>query len=503
MALKRNFSVGLFGSIWSALLGLAVVPLYIKYLGTEAYGLIGFFATTQALLQLLDLGLSPTINREVARCSATNKMQEARSLLHTLSIVYWGMAFVIGLIILVLAPLIANHWLQARALPTETITQALMLMGLVVACRWPVGLYMGALMGMQRVALSSIINTAFGTLSSLGTVAVLILVSPTIKAFFIWQACVGVCYALVMHVVAWHIVQGKHEKRHFSITDLKRVWRFSAGMSAVTVTGIILMQTDKLLLSKLLTLSDFGRYTLAALVANSLYIFLTPLFNSIYPKMSALIASNDTEKLIELYKNGTRLFLGILFPVAVVTAVFSENLLYLWTGNQELATSSSPVVSMFLIGTALNGVMHFPYALQLAYGETKIPIKINLALISIAVPTIIVLGKTYGAVGGATSWAILNFIYLLLGTWLTHRTLLKGVGVGWLFGDVTLPLCIAISAGFIGYIIKSYSPPIAVQVFACVMLVILAFTITICSSAKLRLFSTSMFQRKLTTFTNS
>lgn len=501
MALKRNFSVSLFGSIWSALLGLAVVPLYIKYLGTEAYGLIGFFATTQALLQLLDLGLSPTINREVARCSATNLMQEARSLLHTLSVVYWGMALVIGLVIVLIAPLIANHWLQARALPIPTITQALMLMGLVVACRWPVGLYMGALMGMQRVALSSIINTAFGTLSSLGTVVVLILVSPTIKAFFFWQACVAVCYAIVMHFVAWRIVEGQHEKHHFSLADLKRVWKFSAGMSAVSVTGIILMQTDKLLLSKLLSLSDFGRYTLAAVVANSLYILLTPLFNSIYPRMSALVASNETEKLIKLYKNGTRLFLGALFPIAIVTAVFSENLLYLWTGNQELAASSSPVVSMFLIGTALNGVMHFPYALQLAYGETKLPIKINLALIAIAVPTIIVLGKTYGAVGGATSWAILNFIYLILGTWLTHRTLLKGVGVGWLFGDVALPLCIAISTGFLGFIIKSYSLPMFVQIFACIMLVTLAFTITILSSAKLRLMSIIMFQTKFKTFT--
>ncbi|PPC95360.1 MAG: polysaccharide biosynthesis protein [Methylotenera sp.] len=503
MALKRNFSVGLFGSIWSALLGLAVIPLYIKYLGAEAYGLIGFFATTQALLQLLDLGLSPTINREVARCSATNKMQEARSLLHTLSIVYWGMAFVIGLIIIVLAPLISNHWLQARALPTTTITQALMLMGLVVACRWPVGLYMGALMGMQRVALSSIINTAFGTLSSLGTVAVLILISPTIKAFFIWQACVGVCYALVMHVIAWHVVQGKHEKRQFSFDDLKRVWKFSAGMSAVTVTGIILIQADKLLLSKLLSLGDFGHYTLAALVANSLYILLTPLFNTIYPKMSALVASNDTEKLVDLYKNGTRLFLGALFPIAIVTAVFSENLLYLWTGNQELAIKSSPIVSLFLIGTALNGVMHFPYALQLAYGETKLPIRINLILIIITVPMTIVLGQTYGAVGGAGSWAILNFIYLLIGTWLTHRTLLKGVSLSWLLGDVILPLCVATFAGLVAFVIKNYSLPIYVQLLACIMLVIIAFIITICISPKLRLLSKGIFERKVSVLSNS
>lgn len=486
MALKRNFSVSLFGSVWSALLGLAVVPLYIKYLGTEAYGLIGFFATTQALLQLLDLGLSPTINREVARCTATNQMQEARSLLHSLSVVYWGMAFVIGLAIALLAPLIANHWLQARALPIPTITQALMLMGLVVACRWPVGLYMGALMGMQRVALSSIINTAFGTLSSLGTIVVLILIAPTIKAFFIWQACIAVCYAIAMHFVAWHVIDGKSEKHRFSLNDIKKVWRFSAGMSAVSITGVILIQTDKVLLSKLLSLGDFGRYMLAVLVANSLYILLTPLFNSIYPKMSNLVAANETEKLIELYKNGTRLFLAALFPTALVLAVFSKPLLLLWTGNQELASSASPIVSIFLIGTTLNGVMHFPYALQLAYGETKLPIKINLILIAIAFPTTIVLGSKYGALGGATSWAILNVVYLIVGTWLTHKVLLKGLGRNWLIGDVFFPLCIAVIAGLIGLSIQSYSFPVYIHMLLAAILVFFAFAITILLSPKLK-----------------
>lgn len=486
MALKRNFSVSLFGSIWSALLGLAVVPLYIKYLGTEAYGLIGFFATTQAILQLLDLGLSPTINREVARCSATNQMQEARSLLHTLSVVYWGMAFVIGLIILLLAPLIANHWLQARALPIPTITQALMLMGLVVACRWPVGLYLGALMGMQRVALSSMINTAFGTLSSLGTVVVLILVSPTIKAFFIWQACVAACHALVMHFVAWDLMEGKGETLQFSLNNLKKIWRFSAGMSVVTITGVILIQTDKLLLSKLLSLSDFGRYMLAVLVSNSLYILLTPLFNSIYPKMSSLVAANETAKLIELYKNGTRLFLAALFPIAVILAVFSQPLLLLWTGNLELASSASPVVSIFLIGTALNGAMHFPYALQLAHGETKLPIKINLILLSIAFPTTIMLGSKYGAVGGAASWAILNFVYLIVGTWLTHKVLLKGLGRNWIIGDVFFPFCVATLAGSVGLLIQTYRIPVYINILLAAILVIFSFIITILLSPELR-----------------
>ncbi|MFA6198778.1 MAG: polysaccharide biosynthesis protein, partial [Patescibacteria group bacterium] len=77
MKLGHNLLAGLANSIWSALVGLAVVPFYLKYLGIEAYGLIGFFVTTQAVLSLLDMGMAPTINREVARCSAAGSLQES------------------------------------------------------------------------------------------------------------------------------------------------------------------------------------------------------------------------------------------------------------------------------------------------------------------------------------------------------------------------------------------------------------------------------------------
>jgi len=52
MSLRRNVLAGLINSTWTVLLGLAVVPMYLKYLGIEAYGLIVFFMTLQALLQL-------------------------------------------------------------------------------------------------------------------------------------------------------------------------------------------------------------------------------------------------------------------------------------------------------------------------------------------------------------------------------------------------------------------------------------------------------------------
>lgn len=451
MSLKINFSVGLVTSVWSALLTLAVVPLYLHYLGTEAYGLIGFFATTQALLQLLDLGISPTANREVARFSTVGNMPAARNFLHTISVVYWGMAGVIALFMLGLAPLLGKYWIQSDQFATDEITHALMLMGLVVACRWPVGLYMGVLMGLQRVARASIIGATVGTLSNLGAVAILAFVSPTIEAFFLWHAGVGIVNALYMRWLAWRLLDEGKERYPFDWNEIKRIWRFSAGLSGIAITGVILIQLDKILLSKFLSLGDFGRYMVAVVVANGLYMLLTPLFNAIYPRMTSLVASEEIEKLTDLYKTGTRLFLSLFFPIAIWAAFFAEDLLFVWTGNQQLAASTSLIASMLILGTALNGAMHFPFALQLAYGSTKLPLTITVALLCIFAPLIVILTMSFGVTGGALAWLLLNVSYLFFGTWVTHRKLLRGQAISWLAHSVGQPLIISLVVMAIGW----------------------------------------------------
>ena len=342
MTLTRNLLAGLINSIWSALIGFAVVPFYLKYLGIEAYGLIGFFVTTQAVLSLLDMGLAPTINREVARCSALGSLKEAGRLLHTLAVVYWGMAVLIALLILILAPWIAEYWLQSKQLSSQTIAHSVMLMGLVVACRWPIGLYQGALIGAQRLTVSSGINMTMTTISSLGAVAVLVFVSPTIEAFFIWQACVGIVYAISMRLAAWHVI-GEAQKISFDLVGLKRVWRFSAGMSGVALSATVLTQLDKVILSKLLGLEEYGQYMLATLMVSGLYVLILPVFNVVYPRLSALVVTGETEKLTDLYRIGTRMLGTVLFPIAMAFAVFAEEILRVWTGNPALSSSVAPV----------------------------------------------------------------------------------------------------------------------------------------------------------------
>src|ERR1700733_6595522 len=206
MRFERNLIAGVVQSIWTAALGLVVVLLYLKYLGTGAYGLIAFYTSAQVLLQLLDMGLVPTMNREVARSSATNDFGTVRVLLHSLSVVYWITSVFIAVGIAVLAPFISHHWLHANSMLQQSVTYVVILMGIVIACRWPIGIYQGAIVGAQRLFVSSVINIVMITVASVGSVLLLAFVSPRIELFFLWQGLVGIAYALVMRMSAWRIL---------------------------------------------------------------------------------------------------------------------------------------------------------------------------------------------------------------------------------------------------------------------------------------------------------
>jgi O-antigen/teichoic acid export membrane protein len=112
--LQLNLLSNFAGQGWAALMSLAFVPLYIKFLGIEAYGLIGFYAMLQAAIQILDLGLTQTMNREMARYSALpEKSSEARHFVRTLEIGYWAIGIFVGAVVLVISPFIASHWIKS------------------------------------------------------------------------------------------------------------------------------------------------------------------------------------------------------------------------------------------------------------------------------------------------------------------------------------------------------------------------------------------------------
>jgi O-antigen/teichoic acid export membrane protein len=448
---RQNVLANYAGRGWAGLMSLVFIPVYISFMGIEAYGLVGFFITLQVVLSLLDMGLSTALNRELARSSAgASDAGEARNLVRTLEIVYFAVAAGIAVTVVFLAPLIAGHWLRSDALPTQTVSSAVQLMGLTLALQWPFALYSGGLMGLQRQVLLNAVTIVMATLRWGGAALVLWRVSPTIEAFFIWQALASALQTIVMGVALWRSLPRAATAARFEKATLLRIWRFAAGMTGISAMAVILTQLDKIILSKLLPLELFGYYTLAALVASSLLLLVTPIFAAAFPNFTQLVAAGDTGSLKTRYHQICQLVSVVVIPAAVVLALFSEEILLIWTRDAVTAGNAHFLVSLLVAGTALNSLMHLPYAIQLAHGWTRFAFIANVIAVALLAPAIIWAATHYGAIGAAIAWVALNGGYVFIGLPIMHRWLLKGELKRWYLADVGLPLFGSLAVALLG-----------------------------------------------------
>jgi len=460
-------------------MALIFIPFYIKFMGIESWGLIGLFATLQAMFGILDMGLSSTLNREMARLSVLpHKEQEMCNLVRTLEVLYWSVAVFVGITVVALSPFIAHHWVKAGQLSPKTIEQALLIMGFVIALQMPVGFYSGGLMGLQKQVLLNAINVGISTLRGAGAVLILWLVSPTIQAFFLWQIIIGITNTFFLVLFLWRRLPLSDNKAVFQKQLLKGIWKFAAGMSGISILAVILTQLDKVILSKMLSLDMFGYYMLASVVAMSLVRFFSPVFYSIYPRFTQLASIDDQDGLKRLYHKSCQFMSVLILPIAIVMALFSYEILLLWTQNRATAEKTHLIASILICGTAINGLMAMPYALQLAFGWTKLSFFKCLIAVILLVPLIIYMTTRYGATGAASVWLVLHMGLFFFEIPIMHSRLLCTEKWRWYWQDVCIPLGACILMTGLGRILISGPMPQFKMVLYLMVVLTLTFGIT-------------------------
>jgi O-antigen/teichoic acid export membrane protein len=446
----KNIIANFAGSGWSALMSLAFIPMYISLMGAEAYGIIGVFVSMQAIFAILDLGLSQTLNREMARLSVNPLNAKIMAdTARTLEVIYWGVALGLILLLVLLSNFLAFHWLNPVQLSRKSLVEALWVMAFVLGLRWPVNLYMGGLNGLQRQVAVNLIITIFVTLQSIGALAVLLFYEPTVRAFFLWQALIALFQALTFYIVFWNSFSNE-KKGVFRKELLKGIWHFAAGMTGISLLGTILTQLDKILLSRLLPLSEFGYYSFAAAVAAVLYKLIYPIFTAYFPRFTVLASKDNQSVLAKTYHQACQFMTITILPLSLTIAFFSKEILSLWSRNPDVVKHSYILVSMLVIGNALHGLYYLPYALQLANNWTQLAFYQNVIAVIILAPAIYFSTLFWGSIGAAGVWILLNIGYLTISVQVMHRQLLKKEKWRWYANDIGKPLIIILLIVYAG-----------------------------------------------------
>lgn len=290
-----------------------------------------------------------------------------------------------------------------------------------------------------------------GTLRSAGAFVVLAFVSPTIQAFFLWQGLIALLQVSLMAFTLKNSLPNILGKAYFQKDLLRKIWRFAAGMTGITVVSLILTQTDKVIISRMLNLEEFGYYAIAITISSmAIGMVVSSINHAVYPQFSQLVALGDETALREFYHRSCQIMSVFVFPIMIILAFFSYDILLIWLGKQEVATNTYMLLSLVAVGNGLNSLLWLPYSLQLAHGWTKLAFYSNVFAIILLVPLMISGVYKYGAVGGAFIWVLLNFSYVFIHIQIMHRRILIGEQWKWYFEDLALPFIVAVSVAGIG-----------------------------------------------------
>jgi O-antigen/teichoic acid export membrane protein len=211
-------------------------------------------------------------------------------------------------------------------------------------------------------------------------------------------------------------------------------------VESITALSILLTQLDKIILSRTLSLEQFGYYMLAWNVASLLLRPAGPVLSAWLPRLTQLATLGSTDELARLYHKGAQLVNVLVVPAAIIVAIFSHQILYIYTGNKSLADSAAVALTLLSIGSACNALMHMPYALTLAYGWTKFAIYQNILASLVIVPLTYWASTQYGLDGGGLGWMVVNVLYIALSLKFIHRQYLKTELKQWYIGNFTLYL---------------------------------------------------------------
>jgi O-antigen/teichoic acid export membrane protein len=424
---------------------------YFRLLGSESYGLIGFYASLAALSSLFDLGLNQTTMREVARRGADGERAgELRTVVFTLQFLLGGIGLSLGLLVALGARWIAASWFSVTQLAANEVTASVALMGGALALLFPANFFYGTLIGLQRQVLSNtLIVTATGCRGAL-SVAALFAFGPGPVIFFSAQIIASAIEAGVLGFVVWRWLPPSPQRPRFDAALLRTTWKFTSGTWLAVTFAQIAMLGDKIILSTLLPLHLFGLYSLAVTVTSIVQRLAAPFTNSYFPYFVRLKEQDRPDVLLGAYRQACEFASAIFLAAGLVLIAYAAPIAQLLSTDAADAARLGWLLALLAAANTVNVEMALPFSLQFAHGITAIALRINFALCALYPAALVLLVPRYGMNAAAGLWLAANALMFPVLIVMTHRLILPAQAWPWLVRTVLMPgggAAVALAAG--------------------------------------------------------
>ncbi|MDJ0387776.1 hypothetical protein QMO56_06595 [Roseomonas sp. E05] len=416
--------------------------------GAEQYGLIGFFTVLLIAAAIFDNGLGQTVTRAVAR-NQVEAPATTGTLVFNFALIYLGLATLLILAVWALAPLLATHWLKPQHISTAEVRECLVLMGFAIGIQRLRGIFQATLEGLERQVLSNLLLSATGLLRLALGLGALAFVAPTAEAFFWGQILASLCETVTFACAVGRVTPGAFRPQGLEGGLIWQTLRFAGVNMAAAATGTLVQIADSLVISAMLPLATFGKYSLVSTMCSAMVRLTAPLITAAFPRMAAYVRAERAAELRRLFFTASQATFALMLTAAGALVFFGAAFLELVSGDSAASADFAPVLAALALAYALSGLCRPAHALQMAEGDPATALRINLVTGALYLPAILLLTPRFGVILPALCLTGANLLAFVLFTATAFRGRLRGEALRWLRSSV-LPQAAVIAAAYAG-----------------------------------------------------
>ena len=441
------------GSLWTLagqvlplFASLATTPIIIRLLGSEGYGVLILIGLIPTYFSFSELGMGMASTRFASEAYSRGDLIEEAKAIRTAALIALVCSTIVAIPIAVFAGPIISQFNVPDGLNQQAIL-ALRISSATFVTAILCGVLNTAQLTRLRMDLNAAINGVSKVLSSVGTVAVLYLGGSIVGAA-VWFFIIG-----LLNVAAHILVSGSLLKQFLDISIdrrlIKPLLRFGGGLALSAVAAVMLVNLEKLLVGRFISVESLAFYTIAFSLASTATMFSSAMIQSLVPAFSQLLGDEKREQFNDLFVRSLKLNIVWLLPALAAMAVIAKPFFTVWAGS-DFGRSSTGPFHVLLVGILFSVVSVVPWASIVAVGRTDLIAKVHwIELLPYAIAAVALI-SAFGMIGAATVWSIRAGVDSLVFLWLSRkmahtRTGLRRSLPAALFGLVVLTPAVVIS----------------------------------------------------------
>ena len=319
------------------------VPITVRYLGVESYGIWITISSTITMFLVLDIGISSTLTNLISEAYAKDDRVLAAEYFSTAFWFLIGIAAIIGAAGASLWHLVSWSKLfqSQNASLAQNTSHAMAAAFAVFLLSLPTGLVARVLAGYQEVHVANIFSAGGSVLS---LIVVMIVVSihgslPLLVAGYAGSAVAAniICLLWICFVTKpWmKPLPGKINLHLF-----QRIFGSGTQFFVIQIAGLIVFSSDNLVISHFLTPAAVTPYSVAWRLVNYIAIGQTFLFPALWPAYSEAYAKGQIEWIQRTYRRVRKLTILLLAVGCTVMILAGREMIRIWAGPTAVPSES-------------------------------------------------------------------------------------------------------------------------------------------------------------------